>query len=109
MMPAPAPSRTDNIEIPDRPSVASHAENPQPGRKRVLLYGGIAAAALLIVIALFQPGSEEGPRVPGDAPLIKAGEQPIKVSPELPAAWKCQIATFWSTSACTARRPRKVP
>ncbi len=47
MMPAPAPSRTDNIEIPDRPSVASHAGNAQPGRKRVLLYGGIAAAALL--------------------------------------------------------------
>jgi hypothetical protein len=85
-MAAPAPPRIDNIEIPDRPAVASDSESAQLTRKRVLLYGGIAAAALLILvaIALLRPGSEDVARLPADAPLIKAEERPIKVSPEAP-------------------------
>jgi SPOR domain len=85
-MAAPAPPRIDNIEIPDRPAIASASESAQLTRKRVLLYGGIAAAALLILIAiaLLRPGSEEVARLPADAPLIKAEEQPIKVSPKTP-------------------------
>jgi SPOR domain len=85
-MAAPAPPRMDNIEIPARPAVTSEAENAQLRRKRVLLYGGIAAAALLVLvaIALLRPGSEDVASLPGDAPLIKAEERPIKVSPEAP-------------------------
>ncbi len=52
----------------------------------MLLYGGIAAAALLIVvaIALSQSGTDEVARGPADAPLIKAEDQPFKVSPVNP-------------------------
>jgi hypothetical protein len=85
-MAAPAPPRIDNIEIPARPALTSEAENAQLRRKRVLLCGGIAAAALLVLvaIALLRPGSEEVAGLPADAPLIKAEQRPIKVSPEAP-------------------------
>jgi SPOR domain len=86
MMTAPVPPRIDNIEIPDRPAMVSRSEEPRLTRKRVLLYGGIAAAALLVLvaIALFQPETDEVARGPADAPLIKAEDQPFKVSPANP-------------------------
>lgn len=86
MMTAPVPPRIDNIEIPDRPATVSRSEEPRLTRKQVLLYGGIAAAALLIVvaIALSQSGTDEVARGPADAPLIKAEDQPFKVSPVNP-------------------------
>lgn len=82
MMAAPVPPRLDNIEIPDRPAVASRSEEPRFTRRRVILFGGIAAAALLFlaVIALFQSGSDEVARGPVNAPLIRA-EGEFKVSP----------------------------
>lgn len=86
MMTAPVPPRIDNIEIPDRPATVSRSEEPRLTRKQVLLYGGIAAAALLFVvaIALSQSGTHEVARGPADAPLIKAEDQPFKVSPVNP-------------------------
>lgn len=86
MMTAPVPPRIDNIEIPDRPATVSRSEEPRLTRKQVLLYGGIAAAALLIVvaIALSQSATDEVARGPADAPLIKAEDQPFKVSPANP-------------------------
>jgi cell division septation protein DedD len=85
-MAAPAPPRIDDLEIPDRPAVASETQGGPLMGKRVLLYGGIAAAALLalVAIALLRSGSDEVARAPADAPLIKAEDQPIKVSPESP-------------------------
>ena len=45
--------RIDNIEIPDRPAVASDAAGEARLRESgVLLYGGIAAAALLVVVVI---------------------------------------------------------
>jgi cell division septation protein DedD len=86
MMTAPVPPRIDNIEIPDRPATVSRSEEPRLTRKQVLLYGGIAAVALLIVvaIALSQSATDEVARGPADAPLIKAEDQPFKVSPVNP-------------------------
>jgi hypothetical protein len=91
-MATPTP-RIDNIEIPDRPAVASASERGVAfTRQRVLLYGGIAAAALLVVvvIALLQPGGEEVARSPADVPVIRAGKDPIKVSPENPGGLDVQ-------------------
>lgn len=86
MMTAPVPPRIDNIEIPDRPATVSRSEEPRFTRRRVALYGGIAAVALLFVvaIALSQSGTDEVARGPADAPLIKAEDQPFKVSPVNP-------------------------
>ena len=83
----PAPSRVDSIEIPDRPAAVSFAAASPVPRKRILLYGGIAAAALLVIVMtslLWSARREEVARAPADAPLIKAGDQPIKVPPESP-------------------------
>jgi hypothetical protein len=82
-----APPRMESIEIPDRPAVASHAAPSPATRKRIFLYGGIAAAALLVVVMmtlLWSGKRHEVARAPADAPLIKAEDQPIKVSPESP-------------------------
>ena len=86
MMTAPVPPRIDNIEIPDRPATVSRSEESRFTRRRVILYGGIAAVALLLVvaIALSQSGTDEVARGPADAPLIKAEDQPFKVSPVNP-------------------------
>ena len=86
MMTAPVPPRIDNIEIPDRPATVSRSKEPRLTRKQVLLYGGIAAAALLIVvaIALSQSATDEVARGPADAPLIEAQDEPFKVSPVNP-------------------------
>jgi cell division septation protein DedD len=84
-MAAPAPLRTDDIEIPDRPSVASEPARTQTQLRRILLYGGIAALALVVLTltAMLVSGKRnEVARSPADAPLIKAEDQPIKVSPE---------------------------
>src|SRR5512132_2159358 len=85
MVAAPAPTRIEHLEIPDRPAVASHAAPSPPRRKPIVLYGGIAAAALLVVVMmalLLSGGRHEVARAPADAPLIKAGDEPIKVPPE---------------------------
>jgi hypothetical protein len=116
-MAAPAPPRIDNIEIPDRPAVASDSERAQLTRKRVLLYGGIAAAALLILmaIALLRPGSVDVAGLPADAPLIKAEERPIKVSPEAPGGLQAPnrdilvYERLQGTSAGKGARERLLP
>jgi hypothetical protein len=85
MVAAPAPTRIDNLEIPDRPAVASYAAPSPPRRRPIVLYGGMAAAALLVVVMmalLLSGGRHEVARAPADAPLIKAGDEPIKVPPE---------------------------
>ena len=81
------PQRFDNIEIPERPAVTS--ETPADGRLRkgVLLWGGIAAVALVVlavIAAVFSGHGEKVARLPAEAPLIKPDEQPIKVTPESP-------------------------
>ena len=82
-----APSHVDDLDIPERPAVASFAAaGPEP-RKRILLYGGIAAAALVAVIMmalLWSARRDEVAHAPADAPLIRAEDQPIKVAPERP-------------------------
>lgn len=86
-MPAPAPSRLDDIEIPDRPAVTSEAARAQTQRRRILLYGGVAALALVVLamIAMLVSGKhDQVARTLADAPLIRAEDQPIKVPPESP-------------------------
>jgi SPOR domain len=87
-MATPAPPHLDNIDIPDRPSVSSAF--PRAGSRltrRVLLWGGLSALALVTVavIALVLGGGDDREvRSAAEAPLIRAEEQPIKVSPESP-------------------------
>lgn len=85
----PTPPRFESIEIPDRPSVSSSGRPAGPRGKpaRLLLLGGIGAGAVLVlalVILLLSGRGEKAARAPADAPLIKAEEQPIKVTPENP-------------------------
>lgn len=84
-------TRFDSIEIPDRPAVTAQPGSPLSAllRKRMVLWGGIAAAsllALIIIATTFSGSSRKVARLDGDAPLIKGGDQPLKVSPDQSAA-----------------------
>jgi len=77
----------NGIEIPDRPSVASEVVADGRVRRNVLLWGGIAAAALVVLAVVAFVFSGHGDRVArqtSEAPLIKAEQQPMKVAPETP-------------------------
>lgn len=77
----------NGIEIPDRPSVASEVEGGGRLRRNVLLWGGIAAAALVVLAVVAFVFSGHGDRVArqaSEAPLIRAEQQPMKVAPETP-------------------------
>jgi len=89
--------RPDGIDIPERPTGPSgRPATAGPGRldavsgwskrRRVLVAGGVAATGLAIALValLLASGDERGAGDPGEAPLIKAEDQPIKVSPESP-------------------------
>lgn len=79
------PQQFENIEIPERPSVISKALFDGQLRKGLLLWGGIAAVALValaVIAVVFSGHGEKVARLPAEAPLIKAEEQPIKVAPE---------------------------
>jgi hypothetical protein len=81
------PERNGGIEIPERPAVASEAAAGGRLRRRVLIWGGIAAAALVMLAVLASVFSGHGERVAreaSDAPLIKGEEQPMKVAPDSP-------------------------
>lgn len=74
-----------NIEIPERPSVISKALFDGQLRRGLLLWGSIAAVALValaVVAVVFSGHGEKVARLPAEAPLIKAEEQPMKVAPE---------------------------
>ena len=80
-------TRFDSIEIPERPAVAAQPVATLSAllRKRMVLWGGIAAAALLALIVIataFSGSSRKVVRLEEDAPLIKGGDQPLKVSPD---------------------------
>lgn len=80
-------TRFDSIEIPERPAVAAQpvASLSALLRKRMVLWGGIAAAALLaliVIAAAFSGSGRKVVRLETDAPLIKGGDQPLKVSPD---------------------------
>lgn len=82
-----SPQRLENIEIPERPALSSTAPTDAHFRKKVMLWGGLAAAALLalvIIAAVFSGHEQKVARLPAEAPLIKGEQQPIKVSPESP-------------------------
>lgn len=91
-MPVPSPQRMDNLDIPERPALASESKGAMLARRPVMLYGGVAAAALLIfiVIASLRSGTEEVARAPADAPLIRAADGPIKVLPDTPGGMDVQ-------------------
>lgn len=77
----------NGIEIPERPSVASGVEDGGRLRRNVLLWGGIAAAALVVLAVVAFVFSGHGDRVArqaSEAPLIRAEQQPMKVAPETP-------------------------
>ncbi|MFO1145812.1 MAG: hypothetical protein U1E33_04300 [Rhodospirillales bacterium] len=86
-------ARFDNIEIPDRPAVSSARPTAASARlpfteglsrRRLYLWGGIAAGALLAVVliaALFSGSSHKVARSPAEAPLLKGEDQPLKISP----------------------------
>ena len=77
----------NGIEIPERPSVASEVEDGGRLRRNVLLWGGIAAAALVVLAVVAFVFSGHGDRVArqaSEAPLIRAEQQPMKVAPETP-------------------------
>ena len=81
------PQRNGGIEIPERPSIASEVVDGGRLRRNVLLWGGIAAAALVVLAVVAFVFSGHGDRVArqaSEAPLIKAEQQPMKVAPETP-------------------------
>lgn len=84
-------TRFDSIEIPERPAVSAQPVATLSAllRKRMVLWGGIAAAALLALIVIataFSGSSRKVVRLEADAPLIKGSDQPLKVSPDKSAA-----------------------
>lgn len=85
-MAAPSSPRIEAIEIPDRPAVSSEAERRRfTVPRRMLLWGaGSAVVVLLLAIGamLLTGGGRKEARAPGEVPLIKAEDQPFKVSPD---------------------------
>jgi len=87
-MPAPSSPRIESIEIPDRPTVSSEEERTRFALPRRTLIWGAGSAAVVLALAigttlLTRHGGEEA-RAPAEVPLIKAEDEPIKVSPESP-------------------------
>ncbi|MBK8174931.1 MAG: SPOR domain-containing protein [Rhodospirillales bacterium] len=85
------PPPLDSIEIPDRPVPSQPPRGLLPGgllrRRNVLLLAGLCALALIVIIVLallFSGGDDRQAGAPAEAPLIKAEDQPIKVTPEHP-------------------------
>lgn len=80
-------SRPNDLDIPQRPTALSRPERGFGLTRRVLLYGGIVALTLIIVVVaamLWQRDSARVAQSPDEAPLIKAEQQPFKVSPVNP-------------------------
>ncbi|QLH40129.1 MAG: hypothetical protein HWD60_15935 [Defluviicoccus sp.] len=112
---AAAPTRPpDGIDIPERPTVVTSRLDDDDyeyeyssgwsRRRRILVAGSVAAAGLVVALAMLLVfGGQRGSVNPGEAPLIKAEDEPIKVTPESPGGMDVPIAISWSTADSRGR------